>query len=256
MDGINSPPELSVVIPCLNEAARLPLLLADLHRSELRLEILLADGGSSDATPQIADQSGTRLIKIHPPGRGRQLRAAADQARSDWLLFLHADSRLSVQWSKVLSTLMQASSTARSAWYFHLRISPSTPARQLLERIVSLRSHLLQRPYGDQGLLLHRELYARCGGFTELPLMEDLDLVERLSHIADLRPIGLPLTTDGRRWDSDGVIKRSWRNAWLRRRWKHGESAEQLATAYYGTQFEYQKPQRRPLGSRSQPRRL
>ena len=91
---MNSPPELSVVIPCLNEAARLPLLLADLHRGELELEILLADGGSSDATPQVAGQSGARLIKIHPPGRGRQLRAAANQARGDWLLFLHADSRL------------------------------------------------------------------------------------------------------------------------------------------------------------------
>ena len=241
---MNSPPELSVVIPCLNEATRLPLLLADLHRSELRLEILLADGGSSDATPQIARQSGAHLIRIHPPGRGRQLRAAANQARGDWLLFLHADSRLPLRWSCAVRSLLKTSAAAASAWYFDLRISPSTPARRLLERGVGLRSRWLQRPYGDQGLLLHRELYARCGGFAELPLMEDLDLVERLSHGADLRPIGLPLTTDGRRWNSDGVIRRSWRNAMLRRRWKQGESAERLAEAYYETQFAYQKPQR------------
>jgi len=244
MDGMNSPPELSVVIPCLNEAARLPLLLADLHRGELELEIMLADGGSSDATPQVAGQSGARLIKIHPPGRGRQLRAAANQARGDWLLFLHADSRLPLRWSSAVRSLLKTSAAAASAWYFDLRISPSTPARRLLERGVGLRSSWLQRPYGDQGLLLHRELYARCGGFAELPLMEDLDLVERLSRIADLRPIGLPLTTDGRRWDSDGVVKRSWINARLRRRWKQGESAERLAEAYYETQFAYQKPQR------------
>ena len=244
MDGMNSPPELSVVIPCLNEAARLPLLLADLHRGELELEILLADGGSSDATPQVAGQSGARLIKIHPPGRGRQLRAAANQARGDWLLFLHADSRLPLRWSCAVRSLLKTSAAAASAWYFDLRISPSTPARRLLERGVGLRSRWLQRPYGDQGLLLHRELYARGGGFAELPLLEDLDLVERLSHRADLRPIGLPLTTDGRRWNSDGVIKRSWRNARLRRRWKQGESAERLAEAYYETQFAYQKPQR------------
>ena len=244
MDGMNSPPELSVVIPCLNEATRLPLLLADLHRSELRLEILLADGGSSDATPQIARQSGAHLLRIHPPGRGRQLRAAANQARGDWLLFLHADSRLPLRWSCAVRSLLKTSAAAASAWYFDLRISPSTPARRLLERGVGLRSSWLQRPYGDQGLLLHRELYTRCGGFAELPLMEDLDLVERLSHRADLRPIGLPLTTDGRRWNSDGVIRRSWRNAMLRRRWKQGESAERLAEAYYETQFAYQKPQR------------
>ena len=234
MARMNKAPELSVMIPCLNESARLPLLLADLRRSELALEILLADGGSSDATAQIAGLVGAHLIGVHPAGRGRQLRAAAARARGDWLLFLHADSRLSQQWSAWLNTLLQRSSTEASAWYFDLRISPSTPARQLLERAVGLRSRWLQRPYGDQGLLLHRDLYERCGGFAELPLMEDLELVQRLSRIADLRRIGLPLTTDGRRWQQDGVLRRSWRNARLRRRWRRGESAEQLAKVYYG----------------------
>ena len=234
MARMNKAPALSVMIPCLNEAARLPLLLADLRRSELSLEILLADGGSSDATAQIAGLVGAHLIGVHPAGRGRQLRAAAARARGDWLLFLHADSRLSQQWSAWLNTLLQRSSTEASAWYFDLRISPSTPARQLLERAVGLRSRWLQRPYGDQGLLLHRDLYERCGGFAELPLMEDLELVQRLSRIADLRRIGLPLTTDGRRWQQDGVLRRSWRNARLRRRWRQGESAAQLAKAYYG----------------------
>ncbi len=108
MDGMNgTTPQLSVVIPCLNEAARLPLLLADLQRSATVPEILLADGGSSDATPEIADLTGAGLIRIHPAGRGRQLRVAAAEAHGDWLLFLHADSRLSAQWSRVLTTLMQ-----------------------------------------------------------------------------------------------------------------------------------------------------
>ena len=234
MARMNKAPELSVMIPCLNESARLPLLLADLRRSELSLEILLADGGSSDATAQIAGLVGAHLIGVHPAGRGRQLRAAAARARGDWLLFLHADSRLPQQWSAWLTTLLQGSSADASAWYFDLRISPSTPARRLLERAVGLRSRWLQRPYGDQGLLLHRDLYERCGGFAELPLMEDLELVQRLSRIADLRRIGLPLTTDGRRWQQDGVLRRSWRNARLRRRWRQGESAAQLAKAYYG----------------------
>ena len=236
MDGMNgNTPQLSVVIPCLNEAARLPLLLADLQRSATVPEILLADGGSSDATPEIADLTGAGLIRIHPAGRGRQLRVAADEAHGDWLLFLHADSRLSAQWSRVLTTLMQGSSASRSAWYFDLRINPSTPARRLLEKGVNLRSRWLQRPYGDQGLMLHRSLYQRCGGFAELPLMEDLDLVERLSRISDLRRIGLPLTTDGRRWQAEGVLRRSWRNACLRWRWRRGESAELLAERYYRT---------------------
>ena len=244
MVGMNRSATLSVVIPCLNEAARLPLLLADLQRGGSELEILLADGGSSDATPEIAGLTGAQLITVHPCGRGRQLRAAAAQAGGEWLLFLHADSRLPLQWFSSVSPLLQTSAAAAAAWYFDFQINPSTAARRLLEQAVALRSRWLQRPYGDQGLLLHRELYDRCGGFAELPLMEDLDLVERLSCIADLRRIGLPLTTDGRRWQSDGVLRRSWRNARLRRRWKQGESAERLAEAYYGTQLEYQKPQR------------
>ena len=244
MAGMNRPAALSVVIPCLNEAERLPLLLADLQCGGSELEILLADGGSSDATPKIAGLAGAHLIKVHPAGRGRQLRAAATQAQGDWLLFLHADSRLPLQWFRSVSPLLQTSATAAKAWYFDFRIAPSTASRRLLEQAVALRSRWLQRPYGDQGLLLHRELYHRCGGFAELPLMEDLDLVERLSRIADLKRIGLPLTTDGRRWQDDGVLRRSWRNARLRRRWKQGESAERLAEDYYGTQFAYQKPQR------------
>ena len=83
--------QLSVVIPCLNEAARLPLLLADLQRITPNAEILLADGGSSDATQRIATLAGASLIKVHPAGRGRQLRAAAAEARGEWLLFLHAE---------------------------------------------------------------------------------------------------------------------------------------------------------------------
>ena len=86
---MNRPAELSVVIPCLNESARLPLLLADLQHGGLRLEILLADGGSSDATARIARLTGSQLINVQEPGRGRQLRAAAAQAQTDWLLFLH-----------------------------------------------------------------------------------------------------------------------------------------------------------------------
>ena len=237
-------PQLSVIVLCLNEAERLPLLLADLRRSSITTQILLADGGSEDASPQIAALAGAGIVRVHPAGRGPQLRATASEARGDWLLFLHADSRLPAEWSTAIVPLLRSSRAAQSAWYFDLRIDPSTVARRLLERGVALRSRLLQRPYGDQGLLLHRRLYERCGGYANLPLMEDLDLVERLSRISRLRRIGVSLTTDGRRWQTDGVLIRSLRNAQLRRRWRRGEPAEQLAARYHGTQLAYQKPQR------------
>lgn len=240
---------LSVVIPCLNEAQRLPLLLADLQRWPGPLEILLVDGGSADRSVRVATLGGARSLRFSPPGRGRQLASGARQASHLWLLFLHADSRLHPRWSEEVGLSLERPDGCKSAWYFPLQIKPATPARCLLERVVNLRSRFAQTPYGDQGLLIHRRLYEASGGFAPLPLMEDLDLVERIGRRARLRPLGCRLITDGRRWERSGVIARSWQNARLRWRWRQGESAEQLAAAYYGRpdavdQLAYQKPQR------------
>ena len=230
---------LSVVIPCLNEAERLPLLLADLQRWPLSLEITLVDGGSNDHSPRISALAGCHFITEHPPGRGRQLAAGAQhsiqQTQGEWLLFLHADSRLPSHWASSLLHRIQHPDAQRFAWFFDLRIHPSTPARCLLERGIALRSRWCQRPYGDQGLLVHRSLYERSGGYAPLPLMEDLDLVQRLSQIPRLRALGLMITTDGRRWQQGGVLRRSLENARFRRRWRRGESPEELAADYYGT---------------------
>ena len=230
---------LGVVIPCLNEAERLPLLLADLQRWPVSIEITLVDGGSNDHSHRISALAGGRFITKQPPGRGRQLAAGAQhsiqQTQGEWLLFLHADSRLPSHWGSSVLRRIQDPEAQRFAWFFDLRIHPSTPARRLLEKVIALRSRWCQRPYGDQGLLLHKTLYERSGGYAQLPLMEDLDLVQRLSQLTRMRPLGLALTTDGRRWERGGVLRRSLENARFRRRWRRGESPESLAADYYGT---------------------
>ena len=230
---------LGVVIPCLNEAERLPLLLADLQRWPHSIEITVVDGGSNDHSHRISSLAGGHFITKHPPGRGKQLAAGAQhsirQTQSEWLLFLHADSRLPSHWGSSVLRAIQDPEAQRFAWFFDLRIDPSTPARRLLEGVIALRSRWCQRPYGDQGLLLHKSLYERSGGYAPLPLMEDLDLVQRLSQITRLRALGLMITTDGRRWERGGVLRRSLENARFRRRWRRGESPEDLAADYYGT---------------------
>ena len=230
---------LGVVIPCLNEAERLPLLLADLQRWQLSIEITVVDGGSKDQSHRISSLAGGRFITKNPPGRGKQLAAGAEhfiqQTQSEWLLFLHADSRLPNHWGNCVLRRIQDPEAQRFAWFFDLRIHPSTPARRLLGGGIALRSRWCQRPYGDQGLLLHKTLYERSGGYAQLPLMEDLDLVQRLSQLMRMRPLGLALTTDGRRWERGGVLRRSLENARFRRRWRRGESPESLAADYYGT---------------------
>jgi len=98
--------------------------------------------------------------------------------------------------------------------------------------MVNLRSRWLQRPYGDQGLLIHRQLYQRVGGYRPLALMEDLDLVERLSKVATLRSLNRGLVTSAQRWQRRSVLAQAWRNARLRWLWRQGRSTEQLLRIY------------------------
>ena len=99
-------------------------------RAQFPLEILISDGGSNDASPKIAELAGGRVISVHPPGRGRQLAIAAGEARGDWLLFLHADSRLAPSWQDSVIRLLRSAEAQDSGWYFDLCIEPASWARR------------------------------------------------------------------------------------------------------------------------------
>ena len=153
-------------------------------------------------------------------------------ARHDWTLVLHADSRLPPDWCRAVQQVMQSPQARRDAWYFDFQVEARGPMLWLLERGVALRSGLGQRPYGDQGLLIHRTVYAASGGYRPIPLMEDLDLVERIARHHRLRRLGCRLITSNRRWQEQGVISRAWQNWMLRRRWRNGTAADQLVDDY------------------------
>lgn len=213
-------PLLSVIIPCINEATTLPPLLNDLHNQRrIHLEVLVADGGSADGSVELARRLGARLIESSP-GRGRQMNAAARQARGDWLLFLHADSRLTSlrQLRYALRRLQQAQAAAghrRIAGHFPLRFQVADRQRHdLLYRYMEAKTRL-NRPYcanGDQGLLIHREYFDALGRFNEsLPFLEDLRLAERITHRGDATGcfITLPgtLRTSARRFEAEGAAR-------------------------------------------------
>ena len=226
-------PNLSVVVPCLNEAKRLPLLLADLQRWPSFLDLWIIDGGSSDCTELVANLAGAQLLSIEKPNRGAQLSQGANHARGDWLMFLHADSRLPRQWPAAVEAVINQSSAKLNAWFFDFKINEKGAGLRLLEQAVDLRSKWQQRPYGDQGLLINKSLYKQMGGYAPLPLMEDLDFIERLSCQVKLKSLGLHLYTDGRRWQKFGLLSQTWRNAQLRRQWRRGESTNLLSKKYY-----------------------
>ncbi len=231
-------PPLSVVIAVRNEAAGLPLLLADLEAgAELLREVLVVDGGSDDGTPELARLAGARVLAA-APCRGGQLAAGVEASEAPWLLLLHGDVRLPPGWpaalGRAMGGAMAAAAPQRQAWAFRLAIEGGGAGLRLVELAVTLRCLLRQLPYGDQGLLLPRALYAEAGGMAPLPLMEDLDLVLRLRRIGRIRLLPLALRVDGRRWRRLGVWRTGWRNLRLRRAWRRGASPAELAELYYG----------------------
>ena len=224
---------LSVVIPSLEEACRLPLLLADLQQWPGELEVIVSDGGSRDQTRQVAQLAGATVLESPTSGRGPQLRWGIDHSRHAWVLVLHADSRLPGPWHQRVEQILSSPEGRLSAWFFDFNVNAEMrPMLWLLERMVNLRSRWLQRPYGDQGLLIHRQLYAGVGGYRPLALMEDLDLVERLSQVATLRSLNCALVTSAQRWQRRSVLAQAWRNARLRWLWRQGRSTEQLLRVY------------------------
>jgi rSAM/selenodomain-associated transferase 2 len=256
-------PCLSVVIVARNEAARLPSLLADLAGAADGLhELVVVDGSSSDGTPVLAQLAGARVIHGQG-GRGGQLAAGVAATEGTWLLLLHADTRLPLGWRAMVERAMAGSE--RRAWAFRLGIEGGGAALRLVEALVELRSRWRQLPYGDQGLLLPRTLYVRCGGIAPLPLMEDLEFVLRLRRQARIRCLPEAITVHGRRWNQRGVWSTTFTNARLRRAWRRGVPPETLAEIYdeakprrpgmhhTPTQGEYQKAQRRCSGSSSHP---
>ncbi|SBO42596.1 TIGR04283 family arsenosugar biosynthesis glycosyltransferase [Cyanobium sp. NIES-981] len=224
------PPWLSVVIASRNEQGSLPALLAQLGGApDLVREVLVVDGGSDDGSGQLARLGGAWLLRSGP-GRGHQLGLGAREARGPWLLLLHADVRLPPDWAE---RIRNARERAGTAWYFRLAIAGGHPGLRLVELGVALRSRWRQLPYGDQGLLLPLALYRACGGLRPLPLMEDLDLVQRLRRLGRLRSLGSAVRVDGRRWRQRGILRTTLENAHLRRQWRRGADAATLARRYY-----------------------
>ncbi len=169
---------ISVVIPTLNAAETLYATL-DQFRNSLIKQVIVVDGGSSDATTEIARAMGARVVDSER-GRGQQLRAGAQAAETDWMLFMHADTRLGPGWQNEVGRFVAERDNALRGAVFSFQVDDKSEEAHRLERMVAWRNRVLDLPYGDQGLLIHRILYNVVGGFEPLPLMEDVDFMRRL----------------------------------------------------------------------------
>jgi hypothetical protein len=147
---------------------------------------------------------GARIVTAER-GRGTQIAAGIAVAAHKWLLLLHADTCLSPGWRAA------AHCSATQAGYFRFALDSADHRARRLERMVAWRSRALGLPYGDQGLLIHRDLLRAVGGMRPLPLMEDVDLARRLGR-SRLVPLAADAVTSAVRWETDGYLRRSSRN--------------------------------------------
>ena len=223
--------QLSVIVPALDEAGCIGALLEDL--APLRSgghEVLLVDGGSSDGTPAMAAGQVDRCIAA-PRGRARQMNAGAAAAAGEVLWFLHADTRLPA--AAAAHAVLDAVARGRSWGRFDVRLSGRQPLLRLVERGMNLRSCLSRIATGDQGIFVTRELFERCGGFPDIPLMEDIALSRALRRQAAPACLHRPrLQTSSRRWERDGVLRTVFLMWRLRLAYALGTAPETLARLY------------------------
>jgi rSAM/selenodomain-associated transferase 2 len=214
-----------VVIPTLNAAATLPATLASLGPVH---EIVVADGGSVDATVVQAQYAGVRVV-IAPKGRGQQLAAGIRAATEEWLLLLHADTRLTPDWQAKAAAHIR--NNPNKAAYFRFVLDSADAKARRLEAMVCWRCRVLALPYGDQGLLIHRETLRHAGGMRPLPLMEDVDLIRRLGR-SQLVALTAGAVTSAAKWERDGWHRRSCRNLLCLSLWFLGVPAGRIARIY------------------------
>ncbi len=231
-------PVVSIIVPVLNEEGQIAECLLRLRETLAESQLIVVDGGSSDNTVAIAEQLADRVIHA-PRGRACQMNAGAEVATADYLLFVHADTRLPENFSNLVELWL----IDRPGWgFFPVRLSGSHWLLRCVETGMNLRSRLSAIATGDQCLFVRRDLFVRVGGFPSQPLMEDVELCKRLKRIATPVTLSCRVVTSSRRWEQNGILKTIVQMWGLRLAYFVGVPAQRLARIYYpgyATKYRY-----------------
>jgi rSAM/selenodomain-associated transferase 2 len=224
---------ISIIIPTLNETENIKEAIVTTQLNT-NIEVIIVDGGSKDDTIEIAKSLNVKVI-LSSPGRAVQMNAGAMAATGDILLFLHADTRLPIRFDEMICTALQQPGIVAGA--FKLRIDAPLLSLRWVELGVNLRSHFYQMPYGDQAIFLTKVVFQQIGGFPELPIMEDFELMRRLKRIGQIVIISTPVLTSARRWLQKGVFKTTLLNQIVIIAYLLGVSPERICGWYRREKF-------------------
>ena len=195
-------PQLSIIIPVLNEADCLGQGLASLFAMQWvtdHAEVIVSDGGSDDASLDIASQYPCRIVHSNA-GRATQMNTASKSAQGEFLLFLHADSSLPGDFNRF--------SDAGAKWgFYRLRLNADAFAYRIIEAAINLRSRITQVAGGDQGLYFERKFFETLNAYPQIPLMEDIAICKTARRLAKPIVIGSAISSSGRRWQDKGIVQ-------------------------------------------------
>jgi len=222
---------ISVIIPSLNEKKALGKCIESLRREPGYIEVIVADGGSVDGTLEVIGNLNDVVLIESPKGRGLQMNQGAGAATGNIYLFLHADTLLEQGWINEIITALEDSVVAGGA--FTLAIDSPEWQYRLIEHMVKARCALWKLPYGDQGIFVRRDVFEKIGRYKNIPLMEDVDLIERIKREGRISILPKKAVTSHRRWKKEGWIRATLMNQLIMIMYRLGIDPHILAGLYY-----------------------
>ncbi|MGL5877643.1 MAG: TIGR04283 family arsenosugar biosynthesis glycosyltransferase [Xenococcaceae cyanobacterium] len=196
--------KITIIIPVLNEAENIETTLSKLTNN-LDVELIVVDGGSRDRTVEIVQNLKIKVVVSKQLGRAKQMNLGASVANGNILIFLHADTNLPINYQEIVKEILSQSKVVAGA--FKLKIDSKKKCLRIVELMVNLRSRLFSLPYGDQAIFIKKSIFEELGGYSDLPIMEDFELIQRLKRRGKIQIASAQVITSSRRWDKLGVFK-------------------------------------------------
>jgi rSAM/selenodomain-associated transferase 2 len=222
----------SIIIPVLNEAVLINGIIDHLHSlgHKEEMEIIVVDGDPEAGTLREISHDDVRKIKS-PKGRGKQMNEGAKAANGDILLFLHADNELPLDALRLIAIAMEDKQYVAGA--FDLGIKSAGFIFRLIERVASIRSRITKIPFGDQSIFIRKDYFDTIGGYKDIPLMEDVEIMEKIKKRGDkIFIIPRRTLTSSRRWEQEGLVRCVLRNWTLQILYLVGISPDKLSKFY------------------------